>query len=396
MTRETSAAGPPEGLCLVAARRTPQGRFLGALKEFGPVELACAAAGAALDDLGRPAIDAAIDQVIVGNVLGAGHGMNIARQIGVRLGLPVTVPACTVNMMCGSGLEAMRLAALAIRGGGATTVLCGGTESMSTAAYLVPRVRQGLKLGDATLVDSILRDGLVDAFDHRHMALQAEELGRQFGISRDAQDAWAVASQQRHAAAAAAGRFADELVATGGLTADEHPRPGTNAADLAKLKPAFAPDGTVTAGNASGINDGAAVVVMTTLDRAAREGWPVLCRWLDATTVGCAPDGMGLGPVHALRALAARQAFTIDALDAVEINEAFAAQMLACAAELRLDPARVNADGGAIAVGHPIGASGARLAVHLARQIARGEIRQAAAALCVGGGMGIACLLRAA
>lgn len=391
------ATSSPEGdpLCIVAARRTPLGRFLGGLARLGPVELAVAAAAAAVDDLGRPGIDAAIDQVIVGNVLGAGHGMNVARQIGVRLGLPVTVPACTVNMMCGSGLEALRLATQAIRGGEAEVVLCGGTESMSNAAHLLPAMRKGLKFGDATVVDSLLRDGLVDPFDGRHMGLQAEDLAARFGVSREEQDGWAVGSQARHAAAVKAGRFAGEIVATADITADEHPRPGTTTADLARLAPAFTAGGTVTAGNSSGVNDGAAMVVMTTRRQAAKHGWPVLCEWIDGVAVGCDPKWMGLGPVHALRRLSSRCGIDLASVDAVEINEAFAAQTLACLKELGLDPGRVNPDGGAIAIGHPIGTSGARLVVHLARRIAADGIAQAAAALCVGGGMGIACLLRA-
>lgn len=381
-------------LCLIAARRTPWGKFLGGLKDLSPADLAVGAGRAVLAE-----VPGAIpDLVIVGNVLAAGHGMNIARQVGVRLGLPVEVPAYTVNMMCGSGLQAIRLGAQALRAGEATTVLCGGTESMSGAAHLLPRSRGGWKLGDATLVDSLLCDGLVDAFDGRHMGLQAEDLARRFDIHRAAQDDWSARSQAFAGKALADGSLADEIVPTSSgsksaqpITADEHPRPGTTSGDLAKLKPAFDPAGTVTAGNASGLNDGAALVLLTRLDRARQNGWPVLCRWIDSTTVGCDPQWMGLGPVHALRDLARRSGRAVGEWERVEINEAFAAQTLACVSELGLDPARVNTRGGAIALGHPIGASGARLVVHLARSLARGECRNAAAALCVGGGMGIAC-----
>lgn len=376
-------------LCLVAARRTPVGRFLGKLKDRSCADLGEVVAKAVLNVV--PAEK--IDQVLIGNVLGAGQGMNIARQIGVRAGIPVDRPAVTINMMCGSGLESIRQASQLIKTGEAETVLCGGVESMSQAAYLLPRARQGLKLGDATLVDSILSDGLRDAFDGRHMGEQAEDLAAKYDLSRDEQDAWALRSQQFYAAAAEAGIFADELVPAFDLTADEHPRPDSKPADLAKLKPSFRAGGTVTAGNASGINDGAALVVLTRRDVAQREGWPVLCLWDDAVTVGCEPAAMGLGPVHALRLLSERQKLDFEQLDQIEINEAFAAQTLACLRELGCDSDRVNPEGGAIALGHPIGASGARLVVHLAWRIASGDVTRAAAALCVGGGMGTACLL---
>lgn len=378
-------------LCIVAARRTVQGRFLGKLKDVSPVELACAAARPMLESLP----DLTIDQVIVGNVLGAGQGMNVARQIGIRLGLAATVPAYTVNMMCGSGLQAIRLAAAAIQTGDARAVLCGGTESMSSAPYLLPRARQGLKLGDAALVDSILRDGLTDVFDGRHMGLLAEDLTTSHGISRADQDAWAVRSQQRHHAAQQAGAFQHELVAVNGLEADEHPRPTTTLDDLARLKASFTSQGTVTAGNASGINDGAALVVLADRAFATQQGWPILCEWIDAVTVGCEPRLMGLGPVYALQQLAKRCGIALAECDLIEINEAFAAQTLACLQDLSLDETLVNRCGGAIAVGHPIGASGARLVVHAAHQLHQRVATQAAVSLCVGGGMGTAALLRA-
>ncbi|MEW4570719.1 acetyl-CoA C-acyltransferase [Tautonia sp. JC769] len=378
-------------LCIVAAKRTPQGRFLGALKRLSPVDLACAAAWPVADQVDG----SMIDQVIIGNVLGAGHGMNIARQVGIRLGLPPEVPAFTVNMMCGSGLQAVRLAAQAIRSGEARAVLCGGTESMSGAPYLLPRARQGLKLGDAPLVDSILRDGLLDAFDGRHMGLLAEAMATSYAIDRRSQDAWAARSQQRYADAEESGAFDDERVSVEGLETDEHPRPGTTLDDLSRLKGVFDPDGTVTAGNASGINDGAAMLMLADHALAVRESWPILCDWVDSVAVGCEPAQMGLGPVHALRRLCDRRRCSLADCDAVEINEAFAAQVLACVRELAVPEATVNRCGGAIALGHPIGASGARLAVHAAHQIARGSVHQAAISLCVGGGMGVAALLRA-
>ena len=377
-------------ICIVAAKRTPIGRFLGSLKDRSAVDLACVAGEAVLRGL-DPEL---IHQVIVGNVLGAGLGMNVARQVGVRLGLPLSVPAYSVNMMCASGMQAILLAAQAIEAGESAAVLCGGTESMSNAPYLLPRARSGLKFGDATLVDSVLCDGLVDAFDHRHMALTAETLSKQYGISRTEQDVFALRSQQRYEAARAAGRFADELVPIDKLDRDEHARAETTLEGLAKLKPAFDPQGTVTAGNASGINDGAAMLVVADRDFAAEQGWPILASLESWATCGCDPQLMGLGPVHAIRKLVERDGLKIDSLDTIEINEAFAAQTLACVRELSLDESRLNPEGGAIAMGHPIGASGARLVVHLAHKLARGESSRSLASLCVGGGQGVAVVLK--
>ena len=371
---------------IVAARRTPQGRFLGGLSRLSACDLAQAAGAAALEGIDP----AAIDCVIVGNVLGAGLGMNIARQIGVRLSLPVESPAFTVNMMCASGMKAVMLAANAVASGEAGAVLCGGTESMSNAPYVLERARTGLKCGDAMLIDTLLRDGLVDSFDHEHMGLSAERLAREYGLTREQQDAFALASQAKCEAATAAGSFAAEIAPAGGLVADEHPRPETTAADLARLKPAFDPEGSVTAGNASGINDGAAMLVVTSTATARRHGWPILAVIDAHAAAGCDPTRMGLGPVHATGKLLQITGTAIAAYDAVELNEAFAAQALACITALGLDPSRVNTCGGAIALGHPIGASGARLVVHLAHRIASGGARRALATLCVGGGMGVA------
>ena len=376
-------------VCIVAAQRTPQGKFLGALQNQTAVDLATHAGAATLRGIGAENID----QLIIGNVLSAGQGMNIARQIGVRLGLPLSVPAFTVNMMCASGMQAVILAAQAIRAGEARVVLCGGTESMSNAPYLLPRARTGYKLGDATVQDSLLGDGLVDAFDHEHMALSTERLAAHYQISRTEQDAFAARSQQRYAAAHAAGTFAAELVTVGKLDRDEHPRPETTVETLSKLKPSFKPDGTITAGNASGINDGASLLVVCDHRRALEKGWPVLAKIRASASIGCDPKWMGLGPVHATRRLCEQSGLTPDQFDSVEINEAFAAQTLACLRELQLDENRVNPHGGAIALGHPIGASGARLITHLAHCIAQGKSKLALATLCVGGGMGSAVAL---
>jgi acetyl-CoA C-acetyltransferase len=373
---------------IVAARRTPQGRFLGGLAGLSAVELGVAAAAAALEPVGA----AHVELVIVGNVLGAGLGMNVARQIGVGSGVPIAAPAFTVNMMCASGMKAVMLAADAIGAGEAEVVLCGGTESMSNAPHLLPRARRGLRLGDAVLIDTLLCDGLVDAFDGRHMGVSAERLAARYRLTREQLDAFAAESQRRYSAAACA----DEIVAVGGLTGDEHPRPGTTAADLAKLAPAFDPAGCVTAGNASGVNDGAAMLVLAAEATARRHGWPILAALDGHAAAGCDPAVMGLGPVHATRRLCERTGTALADYDAIEINEAFAAQVLACLAELELDPHRVNEHGGAIALGHPIGTSGARLVVHLAHRIARGGAVRGLATLCVGGGMGTAVGLSAA
>ena len=367
-----------KNLWIVSARRTPQGRFLGALAKRSAVELAVAAGQAALEKLDR----AWIDTVILGNVLSAGAGMNMARQIGLRLGLPVSTPAFTVNMMCASGMHAIVLAAQAIQTGAARMVLCGGTESMSNAPYLLERARTGYKLGDGAVVDSVLRDGLVDAFSRDHMALTAEALAMRYNISRAAQDAFAVQSQQRCAAAQRAGRFDSEIVPVDGVDRDEHPRADTTVEALAKLAPAFQKTGSVTAGNASGLNDGAAMLVVCDAARGRECGLQPLLILSGSAVVGCDPSLMGLGPVHAVRRLGR----DVNDYDWIELNEAFAAQALACLQELRLDATRINPDGGAIALGHPLGATGARLVVHLAhRQPARGL-----ATLCVGGGMGYA------
>jgi acetyl-CoA C-acetyltransferase len=375
-----------KSIVIAGAKRTPFGRFLGGLVDFSAVDLACAAGEAALLGFDR----AHIDLVILGNVLAAGQGMNIARQVGVRLGLPQHVPAYSINMMCASGLQAILLAAQAIHAGEARAVLCGGTESMSNAPYLQLKARRGQKFGDGTLVDSLLHDGLIDSFDHQHMGHSAETLAHEFRLSRESQDEFAARSQSRFAEAARSDQFAKELVPVGTLTRDEHPRADTTPEKLAGLKPAFLPAGTVTAGNASGINDGAALLVVADRDFARQQDWPVLATLAGGTTQGCDPARMGLGPVHAIRKLCLRHGWNVEQFDAIEINEAFAAQALACQRELHINPDRLNARGGAIAIGHPIGTSGARLAVHLAHRIAAGTTSQGLASLCVGGGMGIA------
>jgi acetyl-CoA C-acetyltransferase len=391
---------------IVDAKRTPFGRFRGSLAAESAAELAVAAAAPMIDRI-DPSM---IDQVILGNVLAAGQGMNVARQVAVKLGLPVRTPAWSVNMMCGSGLQAALAAATAIRAGEAKVVLAGGSESMSQTPLLVPRPAKGCSLDSAAAVDSLLSDGLQDSFTGTHMAIQAERLAGEFQITRSAQDAFALRSQRLCVAAQARGEFGDEVVRVRDLAGDEHPRPETTLDSLASLKPVFDPaNGTVTAGNASGVNDGAAVVVLAEYEFAKSQGWPMLARWVDAVVVGCDPERMGLGPVGAIEALLKRTGRVWADVDTLEINEAFASQTLACLQSMGVSLEHSGADGrarfadghevdfngegGAIAIGHPLAASGARVLGHLAHKISRGRSRTSVGSLCIGGGMGIAVLL---
>ncbi len=371
---------------IASAKRTPQGRFLGALASATAADLAVAAGRAALKGIDP----AAIDQVVIGNVLGAGAGMNIARQVALRLGLRVETPAFTVNMMCASGMQAVILAAQAVRSGDCEAVLCGGAESMSRSPFLIPRTGDNTPGEDAPRVDAMLHDGLTDPLSSEHMGVTAERLARRYGITRGEQDAFAQSSHRRYAAAHAAGRFQAELSAVPGLEHDEHPRPAITLEKLASLRTVFADDGSVTPGNASGINDGAAMLVVCSESAARARGWRALATIGASVAVGCDPATMGLGPVHALRRLRERHGVDAATCDTIELNEAFAAQSLACMRELALDPTAVNRDGGAIALGHPLGASGARIILHLAHLTAQGLSTRSVAAICVGGGMGVA------
>jgi acetyl-CoA C-acetyltransferase len=367
-----------KSIWIVSAKRTVQGRFLGSLAKYSATELGIAAGKAALNGL-EPGW---VDMVIVGNVLSAGLGMNIARQIGIGVGTPISTPAYTVNMMCASGMHAVILAIQTIQAGSASMVLCGGTESMSNAPYLLERARSGYRLGNGVLVDSVLSDGLTDAFSHEHMGLTAEKIASIHNISRKEQDDFALSSQCRYAAAKANGHFSNELVTIEALEQDEHPRPSTTLSDLASLKPVFYRTGSVTAGNSSGLNDGAAMLVLCDEAWGRERGLAPLAVISGHTVVGCDPSMMGMGPVYATRKISKNPR----EFDIVELNEAFAAQVLACVKELELDQHKVNPDGGAISLGHPIGASGARLLVHLAHR----RPKRGLATLCVGGGMGYA------
>jgi acetyl-CoA C-acetyltransferase len=371
---------------VVSARRTPFGRFLGSLSALSPVDLARAAGDALLEGRDRRQVDLCV----LGNVLGAGHGMNISRQVALGLGLPIKTPAYTVNQMCASGMTSVHHGIHAIRSGEAGVVLCGGTESMSRAPRLLHNSRDGRKLGDMPVVDSLLKDGLIDPSSGEHMGVTAELLAERYAISREAQDEFAWRSHQKWAAANTVGTFDRERISLQELNTDEQARPDSPLEKLAKLSPAFRKPGTVTAANASGLNDGAALILLANGETCERQGWTPLARVTGWATVGCEPQTMGLGPVYAIRRLCERFGRKLEDFETVEINEAFAAQVLACIKELGLEEARVNPQGGAIAIGHPIGASGARLVAHLAHRVGAGEVRSAVASLCVGGGMGIA------
>jgi acetyl-CoA C-acetyltransferase len=380
---------------IVAARRTPIGSLGGSLSPLTAQELGAVAIRAALADIGLA--PEAVDEVLLGQVLQAGHGMNPARQASRAAGLPDGAPAALVNQVCGSGLRAVAMAAQQIETGMANIVVAGGQESMSNAPHLA-LVRPGKKLGDLTLRDSARLDGLTDAFYGYPMGVTAENVASRYGIGREAQDAFALASHRKAAAATAAGRFDDEIAPVEittrkgpvTVTTDEHIRPDTSPAALARLKPAFTEGGTVTAGNSSGVNDGAAALVLMEAGEAERRGLKPLARIAGWAHAGLDPQVMGLGPIPASHNLFARTGWSVGDVDLWEINEAFAAQSLAVVGELGIDPARVNVDGGAIALGHPIGASGARILVTLLRVLRNRGARRGVATLCIGGGMGIA------
>lgn len=386
-------------IVLAAPVRTPIGKFGGALAPLTAADLGTAAAAAAL---ARAGLDAArVDQVIFGHARQAGGGPNTARQVAHRAGVPDDRPAYTVNQACGSGLQAVLSAARTILTGEAEVILAGGTESMSNTPYLLPRARWGYRLGHAEIVDGMYRDGFDDPLSGMVMGETAEELAEEDGISRGEADAYALDSQERCLRARGEGRFAPEIVPVEvpgrkGATVvekDEHPREGVTLASLAKLEPVFRPGGTVTAGNASGITDGAAALVVASRAAASELGLPVVARLAGWQVVGVEPRIMGIGPVPAVERLLGKAGLRLDDVDDVELNEAFATQVLACVKRLGLDPAKVNRDGGAIALGHPIGATGARILVTLLHGLAARGGQRGIATLCVSGGMGLAALV---
>jgi len=369
---------------IVDARRSPIGRFGGGLKDLPAAQLGHAVAEAVV-----PAeLRSQVGQVILGQVLQAGCGMNVARQVGLKLSLPQQVPAYTVNMACGSSLKAVALGADAIRAGECDLVLAGGVEVMSRAPHYVTDARFGKKLGDLSMQDSMFMDGLSDPLLKIGMGETAERIADKHGISRQEQDAFAALSQSR--VAASRDFLVREILPVAEVVADEHPRADTTAESLAKLKPAFRKEGSVTAGNASGINDGAAMVLLAGDAALKKHGLTSRAHIIACTAVGCDPALMGLGPVGAIQKLCQITGWTLDEVDAVEINEAFAVQTLGCARELSLNLDKLNQRGGAIALGHPIGASGARVLVTLLHLMEDQNYRRGIASLCIGGGMGIA------
>lgn len=386
-----------QDVVIVAATRTAVGSFQGSLAGIPAVDLGAAVIRQLLAQTG---IDPAqVDEVIMGQVLTAGAGQNPARQAAIKAGLPHAVPAMTLNKVCGSGLKALHLAAQAIRCGDAEVMIAGGQENMSLSNYVLPGARTGLRMGHSQMIDSMISDGLWDAFNDYHMGITAENLVEKYGISREAQDAFAAASQQKAAAAIEAGRFVDEITPIlipqrkgEPLTfaTDEQPRPGTTAEALAKLKPAFKKDGTVTAGNASALNDGAAAVMLMSASKARALGLPVLARIAAYANAGVDPAIMGIGPVSATRRCLDKAGWTLDQLDLIEANEAFAAQSLSVGKELAWDASKVNVNGGAIAIGHPIGASGCRVLVTLLHEMLKRDAKKGLATLCIGGGQGVA------
>ncbi len=387
-----------EKAVIVSATRTAIGSFGGTLKDVSAADLAARVIAAAVR---RARIEnGEIEDVILGNVLQAGQGMNPARQASVRAGIPTSVPAFTVNHVCGSGLRAVTLAAQAIAAGDAEILVAGGTEAMSQAPFVLKGARWGYRLGHADLVDVMIADGLSCALsDGIHMGLTAENIVEQYKISREDQDCFALESQQRAERAIKAGRFQEEMTVYlvpqkkgegQAFAQDEFPRFGSTYEALAKLRPAFKKDGTVTAGNASGINDGAAALVVTSESRARAKGLEPLASIRAYAIAAVEPRVMGLGPIPAIRNVLQKAALKLEDIELIELNEAFAAQSLAVIRELGLDPAKTNVNGGAIALGHPIGASGARILVTLLYEMRRRDLHRGLAALCIGGGQGIA------
>jgi acetyl-CoA C-acetyltransferase len=385
---------------ILSACRTPIGSFGGTLKELTAPALGAIVVREAIARAGvRPAD---VGDVILGCVLQGGAGMNVARQAAIAAGVPQDVPAETVNRVCGSGLQAVVHAVEAIRVGYTGLVVAGGTESMSNAPYLLDGARWGLRMGDAAIVDSMLRDGLTCAINACHMGVTAEEVASRYGVSRADQDAFAAESQARAARAIAEGWFRDEIVAVDvpqkkgaalRMDTDEYPRAGTTVEKLAGLRAAFKKEGSVTAGNASGINDGAAALVVASARRARELGRAPLARVLAYASIGVDPMVMGIGPVPAVERALDRAGLTIGDVDLFELNEAFASQSLAVVKELGVDPAKVNVHGGAVALGHPIGASGARVLTTLIYALRRTGGQYGVASLCIGGGMGIAMVI---
>lgn len=380
---------------IVSAARTPIGSFGGTLKDTKAVTLGGIACKGAIE---RAGIDPAIiDEVLIGNVLQGGLGQNVARQVAFAAGVPKEVPAMTINKVCGSGLRAIGLATSIIRAGDAEVILAGGTESMSLSNYAMPAARWGARMGDTKMIDMMTNDGLTDAYNNYHMGVTAENICEQWGLNRDELDAFAADSQQKAEAAVTSGRFKDEIVPVvipskkGDIVfdTDEYPKFGTTTDSLGKLRPAFKKEGgMVTAGNASGINDSAAAVIVMSKEKADELGLTPLCTIKSYASAGVDPSIMGIGPVPASKKALEIAGLTIDDMDLIEANEAFAAQSVAVGKDLGIDPAKLNVNGGAIALGHPIGASGCRIFVTLLHEMIKRDSKLGLATLCIGGGMG--------
>jgi acetyl-CoA C-acetyltransferase len=381
---------------IVAAKRTAVGKFGGAFNNVSAVDLGATVIRGLLECTGVAGEQ--VDEVILGQVLTAGVGQNPARQSVIKAGLPKEVPAMTINMVCGSSLKAVMLGAQAIKSGDAEIVIAGGQESMSTSPHVLNGSRNGLRMGDGKLIDSMIVDGLWDVYNDYHMGVTAENVAKKYGISRQEQDEFACASQNKAEAAQKAGKFADEIVpytikskkGDTVIDADEYPRHGTTAEMLAGLRPAFDKEGTVTAGNASGINDGAAMVMLMSASKANELGLKPLATIKSYASTGIDPSIMGIGPISASKRCLEIADWAVGDLDLLEINEAFAAQAIAVNRDMSWDTSKVNVNGGAIAIGHPIGASGARVLVSLLHEMQRRDAKKGLTSLCIGGGMGVA------
>jgi len=384
---------------IASAVRTALGKWGGALMDVKAVELGGIVIKEALN---RANVDpAAVDEVVFGNVLQVGQGQNPARQALIAAGIPKEVPAFTINKVCGSGLRAVSLAAQIIKAGDADTIVAGGMENMSRTPYVLDGARWGLRMGDAKVVDEMVNAGLWDSFNNYHMGITAENIAEQWGMTREMQDEFAASSQKKAENAIKTGRFKDEIVPVviknekGDIVfdTDEFPRFGTTVETLAKLKPAFKKGGTVTAGNASGINDGAAALVIMSAEKAEELGIKPLAKIVSYGSYGLDPSIMGYGPFYATKVALEKAGLTVDDLDLIEVNEAFAAQSLAVAKDLGFDMSKVNVNGGAIAIGHPVGASGARILTTLLYEMQKRDAKRGLATLCIGGGMGTAIIV---